>query len=156
MEWKRIHEGKINQPIVEYLEELIEKRLSENKKVRVCVGTDSQRHGRGYKYATVIVLVTEGNGGIMIYRTEYIKGKIAVNERMLNEVNKSMEVAMEICPLLDLYEVKLEVHADINTDPIHESNKALNSAVGYIQGMGYEFKVKPDAFSASYCADKLC
>jgi len=156
MEWKRIHEGKINQPIVEYLEELIEKRLSENKKVRVCVGTDSQRHGRGYKYATVIVLVTEGNGGIMIYRTEYIKGKIAVNERMLNEVNKSMEVAMEICPLLDLYEVKLEVHADINTDPIHESNKALKSAVGYIQGMGYEFKVKPDAFSASYCADKLC
>jgi predicted RNase H-related nuclease YkuK (DUF458 family) len=156
MEWKRIHEGKINQPIVEYLEGLIEIKHNEGKKVRVCVGTDSQRHGRGYKYATVIVLVTEGNGGIMIYKTEFVKGKIAVNERMLNEVNKSMEVAMEIYPLLDLYEVKLEVHADINTDPSHESNKALKSAVGYIQGMGYEFKVKPDAFASSTCADSLC
>jgi hypothetical protein len=56
---------------------------------------------------------------------------------------------------LDLYEVPLEIHADINPDPKHESNKALQQAVGYILGMGYEFKVKPESYCASHCADNL-
>lgn len=156
MKWKRLHGGIINEPIIDYLESLIEKGLNEGKKLRVCVGTDSQRHGGGYKYVTSIVLITEGCGGIIIFSSEFIKGKITVNERMLLEVNKSIEVSYEIYPLLDLYDIKLEVHADINTNPIHESNKALKSAIGYIQGMGYDFKVKPDAFASSNCSDKLC
>ena len=156
MKWRRLHEGIINEPIVEYLEKLIEKGIADGKTLRVCVGTDSQRHGSGYKYATAIVLVTEGAGGIIILSSEFIKGKITVNERMLKEVEKSIGVAYEIYSLLDLYDIKLEIHADINTNPMHESNKALKMAVGYIQGMGYEFKVKPDAFASSNCCDRFC
>jgi len=156
MKWKRLHEGEINVSIIDYLEALIEEGQSLGKKLRVCVGTDSQRAGRGYKYASAIVVVTEGNGGMIIYSTEWIKGMPSINERMLLEVQKSIEISYEIFPLLDLYDVKLEVHADINQSPEHDSNKALKAAVGYIQGMGYEFKVKPDAFCASTCADKLC
>ena len=74
---------------------------------------------------------------------------------MLYEVSKSLEVAYEIAPLLDLYGIKLEIHADINPDSKYESNKAFQSAVGYILGMGYEFKVKPDSYCASHCADNL-
>jgi predicted RNase H-related nuclease YkuK (DUF458 family) len=48
----------------------------------------------------------------------------------------------------------MEIHADINPDPKWESNKALSQAIGYILGMGYEFKVKPSAWAASYCGDK--
>jgi predicted RNase H-related nuclease YkuK (DUF458 family) len=156
MKWKRLHDGLIEEPILEYLEGLIDEKLKMGKTIRVCIGTDSQRAGRGYKYATTIVLVTEGKGGIIIYSTEWVKGKPSINERMLIEVQKSIEVAYEICPLLDLYGVKLEVHADINTNPDHDSNKALKQAIGYIQGMGYDFKVKPDAFASSTAADKLC
>jgi len=75
---------------------------------------------------------------------------------MVFEVGKSVEVAYELAPLLDLYDIPLEIHADINPDPNHESNKALQQAVGYILGMGYEFKVKPDAWAASSAADKKC
>jgi predicted RNase H-related nuclease YkuK (DUF458 family) len=86
-----------------------------------------------------------------------VKGdKELVNERMVYEVSKSVEVAYEIASLLDLYEIPLEIHADINPDPLHDSNKALQSAVGYILGMGYSFKVKPDAWAASSAADKKC
>jgi hypothetical protein len=56
---------------------------------------------------------------------------------------------------LDLYEVKLEIHADINPNPMFESNKALQQSVGYILGMGYNFKIKPDAIASSSCADKI-
>ena len=84
------------------------------------------------------------------------KQHFLVNERMVYEVGKSVEVAYEIAPLLDLYDIKMEIHADINPDPKHESNTALQQAVGYILGMGYEFKVKPDAWAASNAADKKC
>ena len=51
--------------------------------------------------------------------------------------------------------MELEVHADINTDPHFKSNVALKEAMGYILGMGFVFKAKPDAFASSSCADKV-
>ena len=80
-----------------------------------------------------------------------------LNQRMVLEVSKSIEVAYEITPLLDLYGIKLEIHADINPDVDKGlSAGALSEAVGYIMGMGYDFKIKPDAWAASKAADKLC
>ena len=166
MKWERAGK-KINVPLVEYLESLIKEELELKHKLQVSVGTDSQKNSRGYKFATVILItvredigggVTVGRGGKIISATYNInvfgKDKEGVNERMLTEVSKSIEVAYEIAPLLDLYGIKMEIHADINPDPKWESSKSLSQAVGYILGMGYEFKVKPSAWAASYCGDK--
>ena len=169
MKWKR-NEEVIKIPITEYLEKLFDQELEKGMTLKVSIGTDSQKASRGsYKFATVILIraledlgngVTVGRGGMIISSTYYndfkAKNKELVNERMVFEVSKSVEVAYEIAPLLDLYDIPLEIHADINPDPIHESNKALQQAIGYILGMGYSFKVKPDAFASSNCADKLC
>jgi hypothetical protein len=169
MKWKRNDEV-IKVPIVEYLEQLFEKEMEKGITLKVSIGTDSQKASRGsYKFATVILIrtfedlgggVIVGRGGMVISSTYYndfkAKNKELVNERMVFEVSKSVEVAYEIAPLLDLYDVPLEIHADINPDPIHESNKALQQAIGYILGMGYGFKVKPDAYAASNAADKKC
>lgn len=81
--------------------------------------------------------------------------EMGLKERMITEVAKSVEVAYALCDLLDKYDVELEVHADINTDPTFQSNTALKDAMGYILGMGFVFKAKPDAFASSYCADKV-
>lgn len=166
MKWERAGK-KIEQPLIEYLEDLIKEELELNHQLHFSVGTDSHRSGRGYKFATVILItvredigggVTVGRGGKMISSTYHMnvfrKNKEGVNERMLMEVSKSIEVAYEIAPLLDSYNIKMEIHADINTDPKWESNKALSQAIGYILGMGYEFKVKPVAWAATYCGDK--
>ena len=80
---------------------------------------------------------------------------MSLKERMITEVARSVEVAYSLCNLLDQYNVALEVHADINTDPHFQSNLALKEAMGYILGMGFIFKAKPDAFASSYCADKM-
>ena len=81
--------------------------------------------------------------------------KMGLRERMITEVAKSVEVAYSLCDLLDQHDVALEVHADINTDPHFQSNTALKEAMGYILGMGFVFKAKPDAFASSSCADKV-
>lgn len=168
MNWRRAGK-KIEIPLVDYLENLIKEQRALGYEMLISVGTDSQRSGsgRGYKFATVILMtikedlgggVYKGGGGKIIESTYHMnvhkKGKEGVNERMMTEVTKSIEVAYEIAPILDKHGIRMEIHADINADPRWESNKALSSAVGYILGMGYEFKIKPDAFAASYCGDK--
>ena len=176
MKWKR--NGKlIEESIVDYLEKLFDEQLANNRILNVSIGTDSQKiTGTLYKFATVIVITTTedlgggvivGRGGMIIYTTyshdflkKGIEGRLRdkelVNERMVFEVGKSIEVASEVAELLDLYEIPLAIHADINPNPKHESNKALQSAVGYILGMGYDFKVKPESYASSNIADKLC
>ena len=168
MKWKR-NDKVIEESIVDYLEKIFNEEMAKGYDLKVFVGTDSQKHGKGYKFATVILITTSqdlgggisvGRGGLIVYTISHHefkqKNKELVNERMVFEVGKSVEAAYEIAPLLDLYDIKLEIHADINPDPKHESNKALQQAVGYILGMGYEFKVKPDAYCATHCADNLC
>lgn len=178
MKWKR-NDVVINEPIIEYLEKLFDAEMEKGMKLKVSIGTDSQRSGGkgSYKFATVILISTSqdlggldvGRGGMIISATYYntfkprnpnVKNKEfakeLVNERMVYEVGKSVEVAYEIAPLLDLYEIPLEIHADINPNPAHDSNKALQQAIGYILGMGYQFKIKPEAWAASNAADKKC
>jgi predicted RNase H-related nuclease YkuK (DUF458 family) len=70
------------------------------------------------------------------------------------EVAKSIEIAYELCDLFIEQHVEMEVHADITTDPQFKSNDALKEAMGYILGMGFAFKAKPEAYASSCCADK--
>jgi len=91
----------------------------------------------------------------MYISNDSISQTMSLKERMIMEVAKSVEVAYALCDLLDRYGVELEVHADINTDPLFASNTALKEAMGYILGMGFVFKAKPDAFASSSCADKM-
>lgn len=155
MKWIRAEQGLINEPIIDYLEKLIIQEKKLGNKLKVCVGTDAQRKGRGHKFVTVIALIVERNGGMLMYSSEYEPNKITLNQKLLKEVYKSIEVAYEINPLLELYDIKLEIHVDINPDEKWASNKSMSQAVGYIMGMGYEYRVKPDAFCSSFCADRF-
>ena len=129
MKWKRMTKGPIEVPLFDYLEDIFKKGIEDGLMLRVAVGTDSQRSKKGYKFATVIIVSTSedlgggvivGRGGMVMGATyfsdKYKKTKEGVKERMMYEVSKSIEVAYEISPLLDEYNVPLEVHADINPD----------------------------------------
>ena len=50
----------------------------------------------------------------------------------------------------------VEVHLDINPDEQYGSSCVIQQAVGYIKGVCNVIPmVKPDAFAASYAADRL-
>lgn len=156
MNWRRLNGDKIEKPILDAVEAAIIRETEAGNKLKVCIGTDSQVRGKVTEYATVIVFLREKKGGFMFISNDKSKKKMKIKERMITEVAKSVEVAYSLCDLLDLYDVALEVHADINTDPEFQSNTALKEAMGYILGMGFVFKAKPDAFASSSCADKVC
>jgi predicted RNase H-related nuclease YkuK (DUF458 family) len=145
----------IHSSILEEVEQAIIRETEKGFHLKVCIGTDSQVKGPVTDFATVIVLLREHHGGFMYIHQEKTLQKMSIKERMLVEVQKSIETAYSVCDLLDLYDVDLEVHADINTNPMFKSNKALNEAMGYILSMGFIFKAKPEAFASSTCADKM-
>ena len=154
MLWRKFNGDHIELPIKTAVQEVIERETSAGYKLKVCIGTDSQVKGKETEFATVIVFLREGQGGFMFIHNERTHLKYSIKERMLVEVAKSIEIAYELCELFTTYNVDMEVHADINTNPQFKSNEALKEAMGYILGMGFAFKAKPEAFASSCCANK--
>ena len=153
--WRKLDGTRIEEPIIDAVEAAISRETDAGHKLKACIGTDSQVYGKRIEYATVIVILREGRGGFMFINNKRSRQEIGIKERMLNEVAMSIDVAYQLCDLFELYDVDLEVHADINTNPQFKSNKALNEAMGYILSMGFVFKAKPDAFASSSCANKV-
>ena len=155
MLWRKFNGDMVELPIKDAVEQAIRREKEKGFHLKVCIGTDSQVKGLDTEFATVIVFLREGHGGFMFIYNEKTKTKYSIKERMLVEVAKSIEIAYELCNLFSKYDVDMDVHADINTNPHFKSNDALKEAMGYILGMGFAFKAKPEAFASSSCANKV-
>lgn len=153
--WRSLEGTRIKTPIEDEVRRAIIREREAGHQLKVCIGTDSQVKGKETEFATVIVFIRKGKGGFMYIRNEISKQKMSIKQRMLIEVSKSIEVAFRLSNLFTLYGVDMEVHADINTNPNFKSNDALKEAMGYIVGMGFEFRAKPLAFASSSCANKV-
>ena len=154
-QWRKLNGTKIKQSIADEVRMMLLKEKEMGYALRACIGTDSQCKGTAIEFATVIVFIRKGKGGFMYIHNEIVKRKMAVKERMLDEVARSIDVAFSLCDLFIAFNVDMEIHADINTNPNFKSNDALKEAMGYIMGMGFVFKAKPYAFASSNCADKM-
>ena len=153
--WRKLDGTRIRIPIEDEVRAVIVKEKESGHHLKVCIGTDSQVKGKETEFATVIVFIRKGKGGFMYIHNEISEMKMSIKQRMLTEVAKSIEVAFALCKIFTIYDVDMEVHADINTNPHFKSNDALKEAMGYILGMGFAFKAKPEAFASSSCANKV-
>jgi predicted RNase H-related nuclease YkuK (DUF458 family) len=154
MPWRTFSGESIKVPIKKAVEDAIIRETNAGYHLKVCIGTDSQVRASETEFATVIVFLREKHGGFMFILNDKTKQPYTVKERMLVEVAKSIEIAFDLCDLFNKYDLDMEVHADINTNPHFKSNEALREAMGYILGMGFAFKAKPEAFASSCCADR--
>ena len=155
MRWRKFNGDPIEISIIDAVELAIRREKEAGFRLKVCIGTDSQVKGKETEFATVIVFLREGHGGFMFIHNDRTRQNFSIKERMLMEVAKSIEIAFELCDLFTIYDIDMEVHADINTNPQFKSNDALREAMGYILGMGFAFKAKPEAFASSSCANKI-
>ncbi len=153
--WRRLDGKRIHQPIENEVQQRLVAEKQNGYQLKVCIGTDSQVKGKHIEFATVIVFIRKGKGGFMYINKESIERKMAIKERMLDEVSRSIDIAFKLCKIFIAFNVDMEVHADINTNPNFKSNDALKDAMGYILGMGFVFKAKPQAFASSSCANKM-
>ena len=154
-QWRKLSGERIKIPIADEVTNVLKREREAGHEMKVCIGTDSQVKGLETEFATVIVFIRKGKGGFMYIHNEATKQRMSIKQRMLMEVSKSIDVAYALCNIFSRYGVDMEVHADINTNPNFKSNDALKEAMGYIVGMGFAFKAKPEAFASSNCANKV-
>lgn len=130
---------------------------------RIYIGGDSERlHIDGVWYAdytNVVVVHIDGNRGCRVFgevirERDYDQQKNKPRMRLMNEVIKTAQLYLDLADVLEDREV--EIHLDINPDTKHGSSCVIQEATGYIRGMcNVVPMVKPDAWAASYCADRL-
>ena len=154
-QWRKLSGERIKIPITDEITNVLMREREAGHEMKVCIGTDSQVKGKETEFATVIVFIRKGKGGFMYIHNEITNVRMSIKQRMLMEVGKSIEVAYTLCNIFSRYSVDREEHADINTNPNFKSNDALKEAMGYIVGMGFAFKAKPEAFASSNCANKV-
>lgn len=122
----------------------------------VFIGCDSIRFKKNDKwyatYATVIVVHRNScNGCQIFYNSETLPDFGGLKNRLLTEVNYAVSAATDIVDCIG--DRHLEVHLDVNPNPAHKSNVAAKEALGWVLGMGFDAKIKPEGWAASHAAD---
>ena len=134
-----------------------------NDQTKVYLGCDSERlrvDGVWYAdYVVAIVIHINGNNGCKLFgevqrERDWDQRANRPSQRLMTEVYKVSELYLKLAEVLEGRDV--EVHLDINPDEDHGSSCVIAQAIGYIKGTCNVIPfVKPDAFAASYAADRF-
>lgn len=145
------------------INEVSEFILAQSPETKIYIGGDSERvliDGVWYAdYVMAIVVHVNGKNGCRIFgevsrERDYDQKKDRPTQRLMTEVYKVAETYLKLHEVLE--DRHVEVHLDINPDEMHGSSCVLNQAIGYIKGTcNVVPMVKPNAFAASYAADRL-
>ena len=143
--------------------EVVEFIRAQSPETRIYLGCDSERYRVDNvwyaDYILAVVVHMDGNHGCRLFgevvtERDYDQRRDRPATRLMTEVYKISELYLRLAEVLEGRHV--EVHLDINPDEQFGSSCVIQQAVGYIKGVCNVIPmVKPDAFAASYAADRL-
>ena len=145
------------------IEEIRQFMADKSPETKVYIGCDSERFkNKGVWYADYILAVVihvDGRRGCRIFgevqrEKDYDQKVNRPFNRMMTEASKAADLYLKLKEVF--YDFEVEVHLDINPNENFGSSCAAQAAAGYIRGMCNVVPLmKPNAFAASYAADRL-
>ncbi|MEK9176023.1 MAG: ribonuclease H-like YkuK family protein [Patescibacteria group bacterium] len=144
--------------IKEFLEEF------PNAEYSLVIGTDSHEitgstfKNRDISLVTAILVHRRGFGGRYFWNKQRANNIHSLREKIYAETLMSLDFAREFVPLLkkklngDSPSYNLEIHIDVGEHG--DSRDMIKEVVGMVTGNGFVAKTKPEAYGASYVADK--
>ena len=134
----------------------------QSPETKIYIGCDSERFkldGHWYAdYILAIVVHIDGKHGCKLFgevqrERDYDQKINRPRYRLMNDAYKLSELYLKLADVLE--DRHVEIHLDINPSEKHGSYCALQEAIGYIRGTcNVVPMVKPNAFAASYAADR--
>jgi predicted RNase H-related nuclease YkuK (DUF458 family) len=124
---------------------------------KVFVGTDSFISKNKVNFASAICIHGDGNGGKYFFAKEFLpkkKFEILVY-RITEEVSRSVQIGENLMLKHNINAADIELHIDVS--PFHmraATSKFADMLSGYVNGAGFECRVKPDAWASQSVADK--
>jgi len=138
------NDEKIKELIVEY----------SRKGGTVYVGADSMMTAETCSFASVIAF-HDRDQRVAKYFFKKIKEREQkykdIQFKIFEEVNLALQTAQFVlttCPA-----VKLEIHVDISTKQTNKTSRFYSMVKGWVAGMGFPLKVKPESWASSSIAD---
>ena len=124
---------------------------------KVFIGSDSFITQKKVCFASAICLYGPNTPGRYFFFRESVPAKsfLALVSRITEETRRSVEIG---CLLMDEYGFNpqiIELHLDVS--PFSAGNatsKFSDMLKGYVQGYGFEYRLKPDAWASQSIADK--
>lgn len=144
---------------------LIKKFLEEkpSEEYSLVIGTDShERQDNGdsktINLVTAVLVHRRGFGGKYFWKRKYISNIHSLREKIYAETLESLNFALLYVPKLrkelngnsPFY--NLEIHIDVGEHG--DTRDMIKEVVGMVTGNGFVAKTKPQAYGASYVADK--
>ncbi|MDO8621323.1 MAG: ribonuclease H-like YkuK family protein [Candidatus Levybacteria bacterium] len=135
-----------------------------NATYSLVIGTDSREKNGFGKTRTHINLVTavlvhrQGFGGKYFWKSNEMSDIHSLREKIYAETMSSLTFATGFVPLLKKSlnghspRYNLEIHIDVGEHG--DTRDMIKEVVGMVTGNGFVAKTKPEAYGASYVADK--
>lgn len=135
-----------------------------NAAYSLVIGTDS-REKNGYgenrihiNLVTAILVHRRGFGGKYFWKNKEMPDIHSLREKIYAETMSSLTFATDFVPLLkkslngNSPHYNLEIHIDVGEHG--DTRDMIKEVVGMVTGNGFVAKTKPEAYGASYVADK--
>lgn len=156
------HQKKKVGNLIDYLNKYMSDTNGQTK-FEIYVGCDSQVNRTSTIYSVVVGIhrITDGIGrGVHIIHTRERDEKLdesrgGIFRRLWSEVERIVET------VLYLQEMGINIddigtHVDANKKKEFASNMIYDSAMGWLRSMGFDVKGKPEAWAATYAANRYC
>ncbi|RJQ37866.1 hypothetical protein C4559_03005 [Candidatus Microgenomates bacterium] len=154
--------GELNlNEVIYYIKSFLEEEP--NDEYKLVIGTDSQEkiNAQGKKSLNIIsaiVVHRKGFGGKYFWQKRKPQKIHSLREKIYAETFGSLELAGVFVPLFkkslngNTPKYYLEIHVDVGEHG--ETREMIKEVVGIVTGNGYVAKTKPEAYGASYVADR--
>jgi uncharacterized protein len=128
------------------------------------IGTDSHEKkttgngGSTINLVTAILIHRKGFGGKYFWRKESQSNIHSLRDKIYRETLTSLTFASLFVPMFkktlngSAPKYNLEIHVDVGEHG--DTREMIKEVVGMVTGNGYVAKTKPEAYAASYVADK--
>lgn len=120
---------------------------------------ESEKNGtKSISLVTAILVHRRGFGGKYFWKRKELKNIHNLREKIYAETMSSINFASIFVPLLKKTlngktpRYNLEIHIDVGEHG--DTRDMIKEVVGMVTGNGYVAKTKPDAYGATYVADK--
>ena len=148
--WGKMTLAEVSENLRSYLQEDAE------AKYKIIIGTDSHTTQQHTVFVTALVIHRIGKGARFYFRRVKHPPIPDLRYRIYRETSLSLELidmlkAHGISRLIE--EWPIEVHLDIGQKG--ETRSLIQEIVGWVAAVGYEAKIKPNAFGASSAADRF-
>lgn len=135
-----------------------------NAEYSLVIGTDSQEKSsldngsKKINLVTAVLVHRKGFGGRYFWHRTNKNNIYSLREKIYAETMASLSLASIFVPLLKKRlnghspKYNLEIHIDVGEHG--DTRDMIKEVVGMVNGNGYVAKTKPDAYGASYVADR--